>query len=69
MYKSSYKFFSNLLFLITTMCICLQLSAQNVSKPTGQAKPATLYRNLTYAQLVDAFKRPPESAKPWVFWY
>ncbi|WP_207492370.1 glycosyl hydrolase [Aridibaculum aurantiacum] len=50
--------------------LCLPLAAQKAKPTVKPAKqPATLYKNLSYPQLVNAFKQPPPSAEPWVFWY
>jgi hypothetical protein len=57
------------IILLISVAMCMQAFAQKISKTTTQAKPTTLYKNVTYQQLVTAFKRPPDSAKPWVFWY
>lgn len=53
------------LLLVITVVMCPNLFAQ-ITKT--QAKP-TLYKNLSYGQLINAFRHPPEEAKPWVFWY
>ena len=69
MYKLSYKFRKHFFISFAILCSCLQIFAQKAGKATPQEKLTTFYKNVTYTQLVDAFKHPPESAKPWVFWY
>lgn len=60
MHLSGSKLRKYLLVLAAVYATCIQLVAQPVR---------TIYKNLTYEQLVNDFKHPPESAKPWVFWY
>jgi hypothetical protein len=50
-------------------CYVYAVVCTKSKQDNSASKAKLLYKNLTYAQLVDAFKRPPESAKPWVFWY
>ncbi len=43
---------------------------ENTIAQVGTSKPFEQgYKNLTYQQLLQDFNHPPESAKPWVFWY
>ncbi len=64
----------NLLFKYALCCtifssIAGSLNAQQKAASTPTANKKDNYTYLTYPQLVQAFKQPPEGAKPWVFWY
>lgn len=57
------------------ICWILLMALTQLNAQSGPAKSKAInnsgdqYQYLTYDQLVTAFKDPPESAKPWVFWY